>query len=262
MFTQVRLHKRCSGIMLTTLPGLLLCDLDFAVRVSHVADWIERNTCALSEAKEALSFCPDLVCPNDARLLGYPWVLLPNGTGSVVGIQGFDPVRVTQWPPPGTPLWRGTTTNVTMTAIYAAGRKLECVWVVLVAPLVELGQLDLDLPNGTYTTSGQFQRTAPQAITGRNYKMSGKTGDQLSGSGSSAAAKLRHPSDKYTGRPLRLKQKLNQNETKGRISVPRVPLDFGGSNTSDVELVVKVVRNARANNATFKVYGQVLEYLF
>jgi hypothetical protein len=232
------------------------------VRVSHVADWLESNICALSSEKDKLPFCPDLVCPNDARLLGYPWVLLPNGTSSVAGIHGFDPVRVSQWPPPGTPLWRNTTTNVTMTAVDAAGHQLECVWVVLVAPLVELGQINLDLPNGTYTTRGQFQRTAVQAISGRIYKMSGMTSDRLRGTGSSATARLLHPSDKYTGRPLILKRESKHNETKGRISVPRVPLGFGDGNTSDVELVVEVVMNARDNNATFKVYGQVQEYLF
>jgi hypothetical protein len=230
------------------------------LRVAYVADWLERNTCALSEEKEALPFCPDLVCPIDARLLGYPWALLPNGTGSVAGIRGFDPVGVSQWPPPGTPLWSNTTTNVTMTAVDAAGRELECVWYVLVAPLEELGRMHLDLPNGTYTTSGQFQRYA-QALSGRIYKMSGKTSDQLRGSGSSAAAKLRHPSDKYTGGPLTLRRESKQNETKGSISVPRVPMSFVDG-TSDVELVVDVVRNARDNNATFKVYGQVLQYLF
>jgi hypothetical protein len=227
------------------------------LRVSYVADWLERNTCALSEEKEALPFCPDLVCPIDARLLGYPWALLPNGTGSVVGIRGFDPVQVTQWPPPGTPLWRGTTTNVTMSAVDAAGRELECVWTVLVAPLVELGQMNLELPNGTYNTSGQFQRSA-NALTGRIYKMKCSTSDQLSGSGSSAAAKLRHPSDKNTGKKLILKR----HEKNGSISVPMLPLSFEGSSTSDVELVVEVVRNARNNNASYKVYGQVLEYLF
>jgi hypothetical protein len=145
-----------------------------------------------------------------------------------------------------------------MVAVDAAGRQLECVWTVLVAPLVELGQVNLDLPNGTYTTSGQFQRTAQQATTGRIYKMLGKTADRLRGSGSSAAAKLQKGSDKYTGRPLTLKR----NDTKGSISVPRVPLSFAGGNTSDVELVVDVVRNARSNSVTYKVYGQVLEYLF
>jgi hypothetical protein len=227
----------------------------YFVRVSHIAAWIERNTCALSSEKEVLPFCPDLVCPYDARLLGYPWALLPNGTGSVVGIHGFDPVRVTQWPPPGTPLWRGTTTKVTMSAVDAAGRELECVWYVLVAPLVELGEMWMYLPQGTYTKRSRFLPSRIACI-GRIYKMTGRAADRVRGIGSSAAAKLRHPSDKYTGKKLALKR----NEKKSSISVPRVPLSFADG-MSDVSLVVEVVRNARSNVATYKVYGQVLEEL-
>jgi hypothetical protein len=249
----VFLGQRSHRLALTSLPRVR----GYAGRVSHVANWIERNACALSVWKETLPYCPELVCPSDARLLGYPWALLPNATTSVTGIRGFDPVRVTQWPPPGTPLWRNTTTNVTMSAVDAAGRQLDCVWTVLVAPLVELGEMRLDLPSGTYTTNGQFQRVA-QALSGRIYKMKGSTSDKMRGAGASTTAKLRKGSDKNTGKPLTLKR----NETKGSISVPSVPLIFEESGTSDVELFVQVVRNAQANEATYKVYGQVQEYLF
>jgi hypothetical protein len=116
-------------------------DPDYAVRVSHVADWIERNTCVLSS--DALPFCPQLVCPSDQHLVGNPWVLLPNGTGST---RGFDLVRVTQWPPPGT--------------LDGAGREFGCVWRVLVEPYKALSDMVLDPPNGTDNTNGRNRRIA------------------------------------------------------------------------------------------------------
>jgi hypothetical protein len=131
------------------------------VRVPHAADWIERTTCALSSEAGELSFCPQLVCPADARLLGYPSALLPNGAGAVAGNRGFAPVRVTQrQPPPGTELFSGTTTHVTMSAVDAAGRELECVWRVQVEPSKGRREMDWDPPRGTYTTRIRFRRNS------------------------------------------------------------------------------------------------------
>jgi hypothetical protein len=118
--------------------------------VSPLAEWLERNICALSVTGAELSICPLLICPEDATLFGYPWVLLPNGTGSVRG-RGFDPVRVTQWPPPETVLWRDTTTKVVITAYDAGETPRNCTWNVRVPPLVELGSQTVNVRNGTFT---------------------------------------------------------------------------------------------------------------
>jgi hypothetical protein len=230
------------------------------VRVSNVADWIERNACALSEKREELLFCPELVCPADARLLGYPWAVLQDGTTSVTGLRGFNPVNVTQWPPPGTPLWRNTTTNVSITAYDTAGRRAECTWYVFVAPLVKLGTMTMplaSLPGSTYTKTGRFQRDN-KVISGRIYKMSGRTSDKLRGSGSSVQARLGGGSGKQTGRALI----FNESQTSDEIEVPDVPIQFDRSDESDVKLSVRVVRNARRNSVTYDVFGQVQDYLF
>jgi hypothetical protein len=230
------------------------------VKVAQVADWIERNACALSERREELLFCPELVCPADTRLLGYPWAVLQDGTTSVTGLRGFNPVNITQWPPPGTPLWRNTTTNVTITAFDTEGRRAECTWYVFVAPLVKLGTMTMplaSLPGSTYTKTGRFLRDR-NVISGRIYKMSGRTSDKLKGSGSSVEARLGRGSGKNTGRAL----VFNQSQTRDEIEVPDVPIQFDRSDESDVKLSVRVVRNARQNRVTYNVYGQVQDFIF
>jgi hypothetical protein len=228
------------------------------VRVSPFSDWITRNVCALSDMRETLPSCPDLVCPRDARIAGYPWAALPNATGSVLGIRGFHPVIVTQWPPPDTPLWRNTTNNVTITAEDAVGRQLSCTWLVHVPPLEVVGTIFVDVPetlNGTATRSGRFSRSGGAGIGGRVYKLSGRTSDQVRGAGSSIRAGLRKGSDKYTG-TLR----LQENHTKGSVVVPSVPIRYGwDSFTSDVDVDVLAERLAQANTLTLKAYGQILE---
>jgi hypothetical protein len=244
-------------------------------RLSPVASWVEHNLCALSESREGFSFCPPLVCPHDARLIGYPWALLPNGTASVLGIRGFMPVRATQWPPPGTPLWRNTTTNVTITAFDASERTFECIWHVHVPPLVELGYTTFKLPsfpNGTIQKSSSLRLRGFTFKTGRIYKMSGITADRIKSQGTRLNGGL-HKSGKLTGAILR----LLQNRTKGAIAVPKVKVEYSLSQpelgdesdshldvpvnaTSDVKVHVELSRNANANNVTYRVYGQILTF--
>lgn len=158
------------------------------------------------------------------RLLGYPWALLPDGTQSVFGIRRFSPVVVRQWPPAGKPLWRGTTTNVTLTAVDASGREAECRWEVTVAPLVRIGTLRLDLPalpNGTYTRTSPFIRNNDVLIA-QIYKLKGQKGSRLRGYGSRLISKLYDGSNKQTGKAL----KITDERTKEAINVPQVPVAF------------------------------------
>jgi hypothetical protein len=176
--------------------------------------------------------------------------------------EGFAPVRVTQWPPPGTPLWRNTTTDVTITATDASNRRLECVWKVSVAPLVELGEISMALPsarNGTYTKTGQFLLSYwhRASLNGIVLKMKGQLQGKLSGRGSSIGGRLRRGSNKLSGRLT-----FNQTRTKGGISVNKVPIEFSSFNVSDVRVEVRVRRTMRRNNVTYKVLGQVRNSLF
>lgn len=228
------------------------------MRVSQVADWVERNVCALSDRRDELPFCPELVCPADARLLGYPWAVLQDGTSSVNGIRGFDPVNVTQWPPPGSILWRNTTTNVTIVAVDAEGRKAVCTWYVFVAPLVQLGTMTMDLanlPGSTYTRTGKFRRDN-SVLSGRIYKLSGRSSDTLSRKGSRIDTQFAG-SSKQTGRPLI----FNQSQTSDEVEVNDVPIQFDRSDESDVNLSVKV-RNVPRSTVTYNVFGQVQDFFF
>lgn len=257
---QVAAHTP-SGLRLSIDCGDVNIRFPNFLRISFFADWIQRNVCALSDERESLPYCPELVCPRDARLLGYPWALLPNGTGSTFGIRGFDPVRLTQWPPPGTPLWRNTTTNVTITAFDASDRMVECIWHVHVPPLEEVGTVAVDVPevpNGTILKSGKFSNNfGGYGMVGRVYKLSGRTADQVRGGGSSIKANLQKPSGKFAGT-----LKLQENRTKGAVAVPSVPLRYSLSETtSDVSLEVQAERLVQANTVTYKAYGQIQEFL-
>jgi hypothetical protein len=228
--------------------------------VPYKADWIERNTCALSDSRGELAFCPTLVCPADVRLLGYPWALLPDGTSSVFGTRGFSPVMVRQRPPAGTTLWRGTLTNVTITATDSFGREAECRWEVTVAPLEQLGTLRLDLPalpNGTYTRTSPFIRDR-NVLLGLIYKLRGKTGDRLRGTGSRLTSRLYDSGKKQTGRELQ----ITAGGLTNRTFVPQLHVAFSVLNESDVELTTEVVRNAAPNEVTYIVYGQVQQYKY
>jgi hypothetical protein len=208
----------------------------------------------MSQVKESLPHCPALVCPGDLRLLGYPFAELPNGTASTAAIHGFTPVRLTQFPPPGTPLWRNTTTDVTISAVDSDNRTLECTWSVSVAPLVQLGTVNLTLPsrpNGTFLRTGRF-RGSPDVRSGIIYKMSGALQDRLQGRGSRVSAALRRGSNKQSG-----DLPLEEGEVKGRIGVPSVQIKYSTYSKSDVQVSVTGSRTDRRNHISYKVFGQV-----
>jgi hypothetical protein len=231
----------------TTFCGAHPILFDYA-RVSHVKDWINRNLCAISEWREMLPFCPRLVCPHDARVLGYPWALLPDGTDSIIGIDGYAPVRATQWPPPGTPLWRDTVTNVTITAFDASGQKLECIWNVHVPPLVEVGNISFPVH-----TDGQSVDLVSSQLggSGRIYKMTGRANQRLSGADSSVHARLRKGSDRFTG-----SVHLTKNRTRGATVFPALDVRYSNYMVTDVKLEVQVRRVTKAATVIYKLYGQ------
>jgi hypothetical protein len=216
-------------------------------RIPPVADWIERNVCGLSASPGELPFCPALVCPHDARLLGYPWALLPDGTSSIQGARGFDPVRAVQTPPPGTPLWRDTTTNVTIIAYDALGNQLECTWKVEVPPLVEVGTLEF-----SGYDDGQYWRLwSALGGNGRIYKMTGRLIDRLRGSGASVSARLRKGGDKYTG-----SIPLTNNRTRGSVAFPTLDVRYDNYQVIDAQLEVQVKRVSKVATVVYKLYGQ------
>jgi hypothetical protein len=219
------------------------------VRVSHAANWIERSLCAISDFREDFSFCPQLVCPPDTRVLGYPWALLPNGTGSVYGIHGFDPVRIVQWPPPETVLWKNTTTSVMFTASDASGNTLECTWSVHVPPLVQVGRIEF----GVHFDSVDSV-IAPSDVggSGRIFKMTGRLTESLRGAGASVRARLVKGSGKQTG-----SLNLNDTEKTGTIAFPWLDVQFSNFQVDDTELRIKTKRVTKATTVEYKLYGQL-----
>jgi hypothetical protein len=157
---------------------------------------------------------------------------------------------------PGTPLWRNTTTNVTVVAEDAAGRQLECTWYVHVPPLVVVGTTVVDVPessNGTAVAQSSRFYSVGAGIAGRVYKLSGRVSDRVGGAGSSIRARLRNGSNKYTG-----SLRLQENRTKGTVVVPPVPIRYRWE-ISDVELDLLSERLSKATTVAIKAYGQVLE---
>jgi hypothetical protein len=266
---------------------LLLLYLEFneyptlTLRVAHVADWVERNVCALSASGADLSFCPDtpLVCPEDATLLGYPWVLLSSGASRVQG-RGFDPARVTQWPPPETPLWRDTTTKVVITAYDAGENSRNCTWHVHVPPLVELGSTTVNVRTGSFRKSLRFSGSSDGLV----YKLDAMlltrlkgTGTQIRGigtivrgkegkhrrlgykrraAGSSVELLLRDRNHKQSGGLI----VIRENGLKAEAAIPGVQVNFSPANTSDASVALRVSQNRASNVLTITAYGQVKMY--
>jgi hypothetical protein len=217
-------------------------------------------------------FCTptSLFCPEDSTVLGYPWALLPNGTDVARGL-GFDPVRVTQWPPPGTPLWRDTTTQVVITAYDAGGGLLNCTWHVHVPPLVELGTQYVGVRRGTFTQTfrlsglGLVREGLVFTLRARLRDPLHRGGDKqrgllrsrpVRGAGTSITALLRDRNHKHTGRLLTIRQ----NEVKAAGSVPGVHVTFSQERESDVTIHVQVTENGQGNLLAVTAHGQIKQY--
>jgi hypothetical protein len=127
------------------------------VKATYFKREVYDAACRLS-TKESLPFpCPDFVCPVDTVLPGYPWVELVDVLPYTQARNGFKPVDVTQFPPPGSILRYDTTTIVTVTATDAASRSVSCTTTVIAPPLVRCGSVEVNVTAGTYVRTGVFQ---------------------------------------------------------------------------------------------------------
>jgi hypothetical protein len=133
--------------------------------------------------------------------------MLPNRTGSVRS-RGFEPVRIHQWPPPGTPLWRNTTTQVSFTAYDEWNNTHQCVWHVHLPPLVEIGSRRVALGIGTYNESLLFEGDVGGVVHLMKAQLerpfvavgSASPGERLPGSSPTQRLPLRSPGERLRRR--------------------------------------------------------------
>jgi hypothetical protein len=222
------------------------------VKATYFKREVYDAACRLS-TKESLPFpCPDFVCPVDTVLPGYPWVELVDVRSYTQARNGFKPVDVTQFPPPGSILRYGTSTIVTVTATDASNRSLSCTSSVIAPRLLPCGTVEVSLPAGTYGRTGVFQPNRT-IVTGTVFKMKGILQNQLGGRGS-VTARLRKGSDKYTGSVV-----FQGNRTKGAINNLFITSPFSFLNASSslaVDLDVINNTNVAKNAARYVVYCQ------
>jgi hypothetical protein len=211
-----------------------------------------------------LPFCPDLVCPADTRVLGYPYAELPDGTTGVKGLRGFTPTRITQWPPPGTVLGKDSTTAVVITATDKANRALQCVWRVIVPPLVVIAEVKKEVligtyngtHNFTYTEHGVFSRAEGGAYLGSIFKMNSRLAKELRGKGKRDA--VPSSSNPNNGQ---LTVGPNQTKAKSLLEHPiHVELDLASNDIPNITLKTEVFDNTDLNNDTVKLFGQIERY--
>jgi hypothetical protein len=218
--------------------------------LAYYADFIERAACALSSFE--LSFCPDLVCPADARVMGFPYAELPNGTDRVKGIRGLKPTRVTQWPPPGTVLGKDSVTNVTMTAFDKIKGIRQCTWRVVVPPLEEIGVVALNISVGTYNMSNSVYRQTAFSYTGSVFKMRSSTADSYRGDGGRVGTTK---SGKNNGH-----LNLYPNQTSATLRYRRpfqFDFDFNANILPDVSVELEVLDNREENTGNVTLFGQI-----
>jgi hypothetical protein len=234
------------------------------ISIARYADIIEHTACAMSSFE--LPFCPDLVCPADSRVLGYPFAELPNKTSEVKGIRGFAPTRVTQWPPPGTVLGQDSTTSVLITATDASKNKtLQCVWRVTVPPLVVIGEVRQRLEIGTYNSTANItlnevlKQVGAGAYTGSLFKMSSKTADGYKGDGARQQARPKPKSSGPTDGQVTIRENQTRSSNIFEYPLP-VELDLARDAIANITLETEVLGNRQLNNNTVKLLGQIASY--
>jgi hypothetical protein len=122
-------------------------------RISSFSDWILEATCALTD-DNASQLCPDMVCPPSDRVFGYPWADVPDASGLVKTFHGYQPKRVAQSPPAGTPF--NSTTTVLVLAVDESDKVAMCAWTLDVPEMRNLYDVYEELPRGTYERRSSF----------------------------------------------------------------------------------------------------------
>jgi hypothetical protein len=219
-----------------------------------------------------LPFCPSLVCPVNARVLGYPFVELPDGTTDVKGFRGFVPTRVTQWLPPGTVLGANSTTIVTLSASDDFNRTLTCNWTVVVPPLVKLGEVRKVLFVGTYNetnvinvtneTTEEYtpvivpdEETLSRADKWTIFKMTARVQKKFRGRGKRESIAYPKSGDKYNGQLT-----VGPNQTRASIlfrTPIHVKLRRGDHYIPNILLKTEVLQNSELNSDTTMLFGQI-----
>jgi hypothetical protein len=240
-------HIRCAGC--GGLGGTTF------LRASHYLDEIRDAICALSRSDVLPVACPDLFCPIEIWKSGYPWIELPDLTREVVARNGFHPVDVSQFPPPGSIIRFDSDTEVTVTATDSSNQSRSCSVYVTVPPLAFCGTVEMNVPRGTSFQSGGEFKDIPDSIiiSGVAYKMKGILQSRLQGKGS-VTARLRKGGDKYHGSIT-----FRGNRTKGALNNLAIAEPFSFVNSSRalrVDLQVWNNVNPGRNVARFDVYCQ------
>jgi hypothetical protein len=88
-------------------------------RILSFANWIVEAACALTHDDDSV-LCPELACPPDNLVLGYPRAEIPDATARIKTFREFQPARVAQSPPAGTPF--NTSTKVLVMRVDAPNR--------------------------------------------------------------------------------------------------------------------------------------------
>lgn len=123
-------------------------------RISSYANWIVEAACALTQDDD-LELCPDLVCPPDDRVLGYPRAEVPDASARIKIFRRFQPSRgVVQSPPAGTLF--NTSTKVLVLGVDAPDRVALCVWTLTFPDIEYLGTAYEEIPSGTYARDAFF----------------------------------------------------------------------------------------------------------
>jgi hypothetical protein len=218
---------------------------------------VERTACQMSRSADPPFRCPDFTCPVDLTQFGYPWIEMPDHRPGAVARNGFEPVSMTQFPPPGAIHRYGSTIPYTVTGVDATNRTESCAAAVYVPPLTACGTVNLNVTGGV----GSSNRRAPfvqypnrTLSIATAYKMKGILSRRLRGSGT-ATARLYKGGDKQNGAIT-----FRGNQTKGALNNVMVTANFNFLNVSralQVDLQVRNNANAGPNLARFDVYCQV-----
>jgi hypothetical protein len=239
----------------TPPAGFNKLQVNLILNATYFKSDLETLACRVSRSSVLPFPCPDFACPTDQILHGYPWVELPDFRGNTRSWNGFEPVEMSQYPPPGTILRFGTTREVNVTATDAANRTVSCTTTVTVPPVVPCGTVEMNVTAGSYNRTGEFQANRT-IIAGTLYKMKGILQSRLTGKGS-VKARLQKGSDKYTG-----SIEFKGNRTKGTLYNLMISTPFTYQTASEALQVHLTVTNNTNRDDTIARYDVYCELLY
>jgi hypothetical protein len=212
-------------------------------RISPYYEWILEASCALTEDKNS-QLCPDMACPPSDGVFGYPWAEVPNASGFVKTFHGYEPKRVSQSPPAGTPF--NSNTTVLVVAVDESDHIALCAWDLFFPEVRSLFDIYEEPLRGTYEIMHSFPSNNFAIYDGLAIYMTAKLYRSLDGN--ATVAVTAGYSETLT---------LSGSDSQGELWFQR---PYNPYNVSAITFAVTKIK--KRNPISVSLFGQLKQYEF